>query len=278
MNQPSSPPAWQTRCQEYIGRSETCHDVMAPFASNALLATFNDSPTLTAGDSVPPLFHWLYCNPSPQQRQLKGDGHEQLGRFLPPMQYSHRMWAGSRIEFHEPLRLGTVATRVSYIDSVEFKAGSSGPLGFVHIRHCYMQNDRLCLSDVQTLVYRDSPKIPHTSVAPTARSPQSLDAVSLFRYSALTFNSHRIHYDLDYCREVEHYPHLVVHGPLMATLLQRHLQKAPPARLSHFRFRGLAPVFAGEGFRLHTDAADPNHATLIKADDTPAVSASVSWA
>lgn len=277
---------WRNACNSTIGREETCADALSPMAANCLLATLNDETRLSVGDSMPALFHWLYFNKPVSTNRLKADGHEIQGEFLPPVRYPHRMWAGSRIDFHYSLFLGEPAERRSTIKSIEFKTGSSGSLCFVNVEHVYRQQDRLCITDVHTIVYREETGKPLSSTAASSADPiadsdsQSLDSIVLFRYSALTFNSHRIHYDHDYCRDVEGYPGLVVHGPLMATLLIRHLQASQPQQsLTNFSFRGRAPVFAGEQFRLATESsADTGAASLIKKGGTIAMSATGNWA
>lgn len=279
------PMNWQKECLEYVGRSQIKADKFSPHAANYLLATLNEEPDLSDGDAIPALFHWLYFNGPVRSDNLKIDGHEKLGSFLPPVPYPRRMWAGSKLSFHHPLVLGKKTERCSTIKAIEFKSGSSGPLCFVKVEHVFTQEDKKCLSDLQTIVYRESsgkntlqPEIKETS-GEVGANRQSIDSVVMFRYSALTFNSHRIHYDHKYVREVEGYPGLVVHGPLMATLLMRHAQQQEPSKApSHFSFRGLAPVFEGENFLIESEiSGDDLVASLVKADGTKAVGAVVSW-
>ncbi len=273
---------WRDTCHGFVGRTENRTDNLFPNAANALLATLNDNPNLIIGDPVPSLFHWLYFNEPALTDQLKVDGHEKLGAFLPPVIYPRRMWASSAIDFHDQLLLGEETQRLSTIKSVEFKSGASGELCFVDVEHQYHQRETLCLTDVHTIVYRDiaAMQVP-TSIKKEPNSVQDTDAESLgsivlFRYSALTFNSHRIHYDHDYCRDVEGYPGLVVHGPLMATLMVRHMRKTLSDHpLSNFNFRALAPVFAGDEFTIETEInSGTAKTTLLKADGTKAMCAS----
>ncbi len=272
---------WRDICCGFVGRTQNRTDKLSPYAANGLLATLDDNANLDIGDPLPPLFQWLYFNEPAQTSQLKADGHEKLGVFLPPVLYPRRMWAGSAVEFHEPLLLGEETQRLSTIKSVEFKSGASGELCFVNVEHQYHQREILCLTDVHTIVYREiAPNKAPTSITKETDAVQdthaeSLGSIVLFRYSALTFNSHRIHYDHDYCRDEEGYPGLVVHGPLMATLLVRHMQKTQPDHaLSSFSFRGLAPVFAGDAFTIVTEIKDDTaKSTLMKTDGTKAMSA-----
>lgn len=278
-------PDWHEQCRARIGRTETRFDELSPYAANGMLATLDDAPDLSVGDPLPLLFHWLYFNEPVRSRHLKSDGHEVLGDFLPPVEYPHRMWAGSSVEFHATLRLGKQTTRISTIVSIEFKSGSSGALCFVNVEHQYLQRDILCLTDLQTIVYRESSgnKSWHANsideMPLETANTQRLNSIALFRYSALTFNSHRIHYDLDYCRNVETYPDLVVHGPLMATLIMRHMLEQQQGQLpARFGFRGISPMFAGEGFHIESETvADNTTAELLKLDGKMVMSASAVW-
>ncbi len=272
--------AWQADCLSYVGRTVRMDEDISPARSNALLATFDDQRRLDDGDVLPSLFHWLHFNPAPELQAMKQDGHEKLGRFLPPVKYPRRMWAGSKIAFYRPIRLGASARRVSSVKSVTFKSGASGPLCFVDVEHVISQNAEICISDTHTIVYREPPLASTPDLVPG--NANAIGPVVMFRYSALTFNSHRIHYDADYCREVEGYPGLVVHGPLMATILMRAAEKkAGKDSPKYFSFRGKAPLFAGEGFDVSsriTDSADSTMALdLVKTDGTTSVSAEIQW-
>ncbi|MFK7861348.1 MAG: MaoC family dehydratase N-terminal domain-containing protein [Granulosicoccus sp.] len=272
---------WRDACRGFVGRTRVLTNSLTPANTNGLLATLDDETHLGIGDALPPLFQWLYFNEPAQTRQLAEDGHEKLGIFLPPIEYPNRMWASSAMDFHAPLILGEKTQRLSSIQSVEFKSGSSGELCFVNIEHQYRQQQSLCLTDTQTIVYRENytkktaNSVPDDSHLALADDARSIGSIVLFRYSALTFNAHRIHYDHDYCTQVSGYPGLVVHGPLMATLLARHMQQVQPDnRLSKFSFRGLAPVFADEKFTLTTKVENGiANSSLIKANGTSAMSA-----
>lgn len=225
-----------------------------------LAATLGHSGTgFSAGMELPPLWHWLFFQRPVPQSRLDADGHPQRGDFLPPVRLPRRMWAGSRLEFIAPLHAAKPARQQSEITAISQKQGKSGPLVFVTVSHSISQQDRICLREQQDLVYRDSatasrqPGTVGTAPQPPADYQRTVvaDPALLFRYSALTFNAHRIHYDRDYARDVEHYPGLVVHGPLLATMLLDLWQEHVPGQtLAQFHFRALAPVFDLAPFKL----------------------------
>ena len=237
----------------WVGRNETREDAIDARPIALLSATLDrDDPPPRAGDIVPPLWHWLYFLPVYRQSEVGPDGHATRGGFLPPVPLPRRMWAGSRIEWHRPLTIGATASRHSRIVSVTPKRGQSGELVFVVVRHEISTAAGLALTEEHDIVYRDLAPA-QGERRPTAEKPAPAatwtrrivpDDVLLFRYSALTFNSHRIHYDRRYVTEVEGYPGLIVHGPLLATLLVDLLRRQrPEATLSRFEFRALAPLF-----------------------------------
>ena len=232
----------------WVGREETRTDLLtaAPVAAlNALLD--RDEPMPAAGDAIPPLAHWLYFLPVHRQSQVGPDGHLARGEFLPPVSLPRRMWAGSRLEFIRPLKIGAEATRVSRIKAVSGKQGRSGPLVFVTVRHEISDRAGVALTDEHDIVYRGeggkvADAVPAAEHASWRREIRP-DPVLLFRYSAVTFNGHRIHYDHPYATGVEGYAGLVVHGPLIATLLVDLLRRHEPrAALRTFRFRALRPL------------------------------------
>ncbi len=241
----------------WIGRSETVHDTVQPTPVVALTATL-DHPAapVVAGTPLPPLWHWLYFLPMHRQSQIGPDGHPQRGGFLPPVPLPRRMWAGSQFEFRSPMRVGDRVARSSTIADVSVKDGRTGQLVFVKVRHELRCNDAAepALVEFHDIVYReaqrpdDVPPPPQSAPAGAAwRRELVPDEVLLFRYSALTFNGHRIHYDRRYVTEVEGYPGLVVHGPLIATLLMDLLRRnAPEADVAAFRFKALRPTFDGQ--------------------------------
>ncbi|MFY9510100.1 MAG: MaoC family dehydratase N-terminal domain-containing protein [Rubrivivax sp.] len=237
----------------WIGRREQLVDEVtaAPLAGlSATLDREQDPPPLPGSD-VPPLWHWLYFLPRPLAREIGPDGHPRRGGFLPPVTLPRRMWAGGRLNFHHPLQVGDEITRTSTIGSVAGKSGRSGNLVFVTVRHEIANARGVAVDEEHDIVYRDAPQ-PGASTPPPQAAPMDAaftreivpDDVLLFRYSALTFNGHRIHYDRRYVTEVEGYPGLIVHGPLIATLLLDLLRRQQPAaRVTRFQFKALRPTF-----------------------------------
>jgi 3-methylfumaryl-CoA hydratase len=244
------------RLSEWIGRGETLHDTIAAAPLRELAALLDrDDPEPAPGDGVPPLAHWLYFLPTHRQSELGPDGHARRGGFLPPVPLPRRMWAGSRLEFLRPLTVGTEATRTSTIKDVVVKEGRSGTLVFVTVRHEISDREGLVLSDEHDIVYRGEGASAAAPVAAPAGEAWKRtirpDPVLLFRYSAVTFNGHRIHYDHPYVTRVEGYPGLVVHGPLIATLLvDLLLRSLPRARLTRFSFRAMRPLFDTAPFEV----------------------------
>ena len=238
-------------CRQWLGRTEVRRDVVtaAPLRSLAALLD-RDGAEPREGDPAPPLAHWLYFLPSFRQSDAGPDGHAQRGGFQPPAHtLPRRMWAGSRIEFARPLRVGARIERRSTIAAVTPKQGRSGALLFVTARHEISDEQGLVITDEHDIVYRDDAGRAVADPVPapggeTWRREIRPDPVLLFRYSAVTFNSHRIHYDHPYVTRVEGYPGLVVHGPLIATLLMELLLRSVPgARVRSYRFRALRPLF-----------------------------------
>ena len=248
-----------TDFSEWIGRSETQYDELAATQTLAAAATFDDSIlTQTGVDMIPPLWHWFYFLPRAPQSRLSVDGHPERGTFMPPVPLPRRMFAGSRVTFHAPLRLGVPARRDAVIRSVSVKDGKSGRLAFVTVGYAIRQGDTLCIDEEQDIVYRE----PGAPVAAPAAQPfppaaphawtreVTADSRLLFRFSALTFNAHRIHYDLEYARGEEGYPGLIVHGPLTAVLLANLVRQQSGRPIAAFSFRGLMPLFDLAPFRL----------------------------
>ena len=241
----------------WVGRRETRTDLVTSAPLVALAATL-DRDDAFPDARVPPLHHWLYFLPAAPMYQLGDDGHPARGGFLPPVPLPRRMWAASRVEFHAPLRVGETITRTSEIVDVQAKDGRSGPLVFVKVRHELASGVTPAVTEEQEIVYREHPSPGATSpvprLAPAGAAWQREvrpDPVLLFRYSALTFNGHRIHYDRPYATDVEGYPGLVVHGPLLATLLADLVRRnLPDAVLTRFEFRAVRPVFDGASFQL----------------------------
>ena len=247
--------------KDWIGRTEEVSDSITATPYAALSATL-DRPAERppTGTPLPALWHWLYFLPLFRQSELGPDGHAKRGGFLPPVPLPRRMWAGSQFEFHQPLRIGDALTRTSTIENVSEKSGRSGSLVFVKVRHEIRRAGESegegkialpALTEFHDIVYRQAPA-PGDVAPPPQPAPAGAvwekewvpDDVLLFRYSALTFNGHRIHYDRRYVTEVEAYPGLIVHGPLIATLLldlMRH--QRPDAEIARFEFRAVRPTF-----------------------------------
>jgi 3-methylfumaryl-CoA hydratase len=251
----------------WIGRTETTHDTVTPTPVAALTATL-DHPAapIGPGTPLPPLWHWLYFLPVHRQSELGPDGHARRGGFLPPVALPRRMWAGGRLAFHAPIRVGQDVVRTSTIENVVSKVGRTGPLVFVTVRHDVHADGAAApaLTEHHDIVYRaersqdevEPPPTPAPAGAPWQREIVP-DDVLLFRYSALTFNGHRIHYDRRYVTEVEGYPGLVVHGPLLATLLLDLVRRnAPDAEVTGFRFRAVRPTFDLHPFRVNGEPGD----------------------
>ena len=255
--------------QSWIGRSQTLTDVIAAAQANLMAKTMAVETGPVAepfddGDQLPPGWHWIYFLEADPTHSLGRDGHAKRGGFLPPIRLPRRMWAGSRMRFMAPLHIGDQVTKRSVIERVEEKTGRSGELCFVTVLHEYSRDETVLFVEEQDLVYREEPDpnapVPE-DIMPAASSQVTRTIhphpVWLFRYSALTFNGHRIHYDVDYCRDVEGYPGLIFHGPLTATLLLDLAGELAAGRaLSSFRFKGLSPIFDTGPFTLHGRAED----------------------
>ncbi len=236
----------------WIGREISVHDTASPAPAQALAATL-DNPSGTApGDPLPALWHWLYFLTACPTAELGPDGHPPKGDFLPPVDLPRRMWAGSRLQFVAPLRIAQAMTRRSVIQDITVKQGHSGPLCFVLVRHEVSSGRQLCLVEEQDIVYRPAAGTEPASTSTKSDTPAPAatwarqiapSQVLLFRYSALTFNGHRIHYDRPYATVVEGYAGLVVHGPLIATLLLDLVRRVlPSAALASFSFKAVRPL------------------------------------
>lgn len=242
--------------KDWIGKSEVVEEVVGPVPFSCFQAILSRSDVrLPVGTALTGLWHWLYFNPIYLQSDLDSDGHRKRGGFLPPIQLPRRMWAGSRIAYHSELEIGAKLTRTSVIDDVVEKVGRSGSLVFVKVRHEVSRSGERhsALTETQDIVYREPSNA--TAVPQPARTVPRTgqwkktwvpDSALLFSYSALTFNRHRIHYDLPYATDVEGYDGLVVHGPLLASLLFESMRDALPGRhVTTFEFRAVKPAIAG---------------------------------
>ena len=257
--------------RQWIGRVESRADEVTATPVAALAATLDRAdPPPKAGDPVPPLWHWLYFLPLYRQSEIGADGHAKRGDFLPPVPLPRRMWAGGRLTFLQPLRVGEPVQRTSRIVDVTTKEGRSGPLAFVLVRHDIDGPRGAAIIEEHDIVFRGDSRPGEGSASPP-RAPANAtwtrtlhpDDVLLFRYSALTFNGHRIHYDRRYVTEVEGYPGLVVHGPLIATLLLDLLRRhRPEATVARFSFRASSPLFDTAPFTVNGRPSDDGGRTV----------------
>ena len=264
--------------RSWIGRSETLHDSITATPVAALNATL-DHPAadMPVGTPLPPLWHWLYFLPLHRQSEIGADGHARRGGFLPPVPLPRRMWAGSQFEFRTPIRVGDQVVRKSTIEDVTSKSGRTGPLVFVRVRHELHANGATepALVEFHDIVYREA-QGPADPAPPPQPAPAEAawrrrivpDDVLLFRYSALTFNGHRIHYDRKYVTEVEGYPGLIVHGPLIATLLLDLLRRErPDAEVASFRFKAVRPTFDLHPFQVQGQPGSDGGSVRLWASD-----------
>jgi 3-methylfumaryl-CoA hydratase len=252
--------------QTWQGKSEVLEDLITPAPLRALSATLDrDDPLPVSGSALPPLWHWLFFLPHHRQSEIGPDGHAKRGGFLPPVPLPRRMWAGGRLRWHAPLRVGDEVQRVSTIESVTHKSGRSGDLLFVLVKHDVHNAQGLCLTEEHDIVYRPAAQPGDPVPAPVAAQKQAPwqrditpDDVLLFRYSALTFNGHRIHYDRKYVTYVEGYPGLIVHGPLIATLLVDLVRRHTDRPIRRFEFKALRPTYECADQRLLRVCGEPD--------------------
>ncbi len=255
-----------TDLSAWLGKSQTVVDRMDPGHAARIAVTLG-CPIPELGAVLPPLWHWAFFLETVPIAQTGTDGHPARGSFLPPADNRNRMWAGGRVNFDGGLIVGTEAHKTSTVLAIKEKAGRTGSLLFVTVKHDIVQNDKLVVSEEQDIVYREPspPKLQGTEPAPAAQWKQPVDpsAVLLFRYSAVTFNSHRIHYDYPYVTKKEGYPGLVIHGPLIATLMcQAFVQAHPRATLEHLSYRGLRPLISPTPFDVAGTVTKPGEAKL----------------
>ncbi|MEE9313356.1 MAG: MaoC family dehydratase N-terminal domain-containing protein [Rhizobiaceae bacterium] len=268
----------EARLKQWVGKSESATDTLHPAQARLMQTTLNREASIEVGDPLPPLWHWAYFLSGVPLSGLGRDGHPALGQFLPPVALPRRMWAGGRLTFEKPILLGDTITKTSTIKNVSLKSGRSGALCFVTVEHKFTSEDGTAhITEEHDIVYRedsapDAPK-PKPAEPPkgSARSQTiTPSSVQLFRYSALTFNSHRIHYDREYCKDVEGYPGLIFHGPLTATLLAD--MAAQHAPIKTFNFRAVSPLFDTAPFTINNDgegtywAETPECGLAMKAD------------
>lgn len=268
-----------------IGRSRTQRAVLDAWPAQALRATLDLDP-LDVDTDLPPLWHWLYFLETPSRRRIGPDGHARNGDFLPLLPLPRRMFAGAHSHFHAPLRLGMDTELTETVLDVQDKHGRQGDMVIVSVGYEYRQQGQLCVEERRSFVYLPkaaAPTPPPEDVGPEVQSTAwsldlAVDEVLLFRYSALSFNSHRIHYDAPYAAAAEGYPGLVVQGPLTATLLVEMARRHLDARCTEFEFRATAPVFVGDTLRLRGQP-EADHATLTayRRDGRAAMQATLRW-
>jgi 3-methylfumaryl-CoA hydratase len=261
---------------QWLEKTQHQNDTLTISPATAMAATLDRQLLqFSNGDSLPNLWHWLYFLKPNRLSQLAADGHPEKGDFLPPISLPRRMWASSRLRFHQPLSLGQAASKKSTIKNIQFKQGRSGKLAFVCVAHEISNARGLAITEEQDLVYRGAALA--SAPAPSALNRfQSADfeltvtpdPVLLFRYSALTLNAHRIHYDRDYATAVEGYPALVVHGPLLATFMMELVAREMPDRaVLSFEFRAVQPVFDGPAILICGRLPDEAGRCLLRVEN-----------
>ncbi|MEB0076456.1 MaoC family dehydratase N-terminal domain-containing protein [Pseudomonas sp. CCI3.2] len=255
----------------WLGRTEEAQDQFSRNLIKRIAATFGEDAPVQ-GAALPLLWQWCFFQEPLAESQLGSDGHPARGGFLPPAENRNRMWAGGRIEFIEPLRVGANAQRLSTITHIEEKIGRTGALLFVTVRHDYSQDGRLAIREEQDIVYRE-PNPPKQSSGQALEDGDWRESIEptptlLFRYSAVTFNGHRIHYDYPYVTGIEGYAGLVVHGPMIATLSLRAFCRAnPSARVRHFSYRGERPLITPQLFSVGGRILETGKAQLWAGND-----------
>lgn len=257
--------AVRAACEACIGNTREVSDTLSPEPAAKLDTLLQRTQP---GALLPPTYHWAYFNRAIAHADQGKDMHERTGRFLPAAPFTRRMWASGEVSVLKPLRIGIGAHKRMVVTDVAFKTGSTGEMCFVTVSHQITQEGSLCIDETQTIVYRDRTAPEKALRAPGDPVPEGhfvyTDSM-LFFYSAITHNGHRIHWDRDFCRDVEGYPDLVVHGPLMATGLCEALREGPgPLR---FRYRAVAPVFVTSPVRIDLGPAEwPREGRMIRSD------------
>lgn len=253
--------------RSWIGRSRTDEDLIAVRHALLMAATldYSETPRIREGERLPPLWHWIYFLEALPPGELGPDGHPARGEFLPPVPLRHRMWAGGRVSFAAPVPIGSIVRKESCVLKLDHKTGRSGELVFVTVLHeMKTQQGSLLIREEHDIVYRgDMPPGERSGAPVTAPAAQftkvyTPDSTLLFRYSALTFNGHRIHYDADYCREKEGYENLVIHGPLVATLLAVFAEEVSDRQIRELSYRAISPALLGGPVTLHASMHEEN--------------------
>ena len=274
--------------RQWIGRSSDASDTVTAQLVKGLRSTlFQEIGEPAAGDAAPFTVHWCLAQPVFPMSQLGPDGHPTRGGFLPPVPLPRRMWAGGELEFLDALRVGDEFRRTSRISDITVKTGSTGQLCFVSVEHLVSSPRGTAIRERQDIVYRDMASAPASASARPAPPPPAerhrethrSDPVLLFRYSALTFNGHRIHYDRDYVTRVEGYPGLIFHGPLQAAFIVELAAKLrggkPPKKLS---YRGVQPLFEGSEFSVNgNDNGASMELWVANAEGQPTMKGTAVW-
>ena len=261
----------------WIPKVDSVTELISAAPINKLAATLNEAaPDYQDGDNLPPLWHWIFFIKPVPHAGLGRDGHPKRGEFLPPVQLPRRMFAGMKTDFLHPLIIGAEAERESEVIDINEKSSASGPLVFVRVQNRIRQNGRLCITDEQEIVYREMgapltlPEAKRLPEPPADSWSQDLivDAAMLFRFSAVTFNGHKIHYDRTYAATEEGYPALVVHAPLVAMLLLQLMRKNADKTVNRFEYRAMAPLFDGQPFQLSAveEGADSVNMQVLRSD------------
>jgi 3-methylfumaryl-CoA hydratase len=273
--------------RQWIGRTQEASDIVTAQLVKGLRATlFQEVGEPRTGDAAPFTVHWCLAQPVFPMSMLGPDGHPTRGGFLPPVPLPRRMWAGGELQFIDPLRVGDEATRTSRISDVTVKSGSTGTLCFVAVEHVITTSRGVAIRERHDIVYRDiggapaaAPKAPPPPPVAKHRESHVSDPVLLFRYSALTFNGHRIHYDRDYVTRVEGYPGLIFHGPMQAAFIVELAAKLhngrPPKRLT---YRGVQPLFEGTEFSVNANDKDGGlELWIANTEGQPTMKGTATW-
>ena len=250
-----------TDFNDWVGKSETESGVASAYPANYFTVTLDrDDAPLCDGDELPPGWHYFYFHELVALAATGEDGHRAKGDFMPPLPYPRRMWAGSKMKFQSPILIGEKVTKVITITDIAIKEGRSGKMCFVTtLEEVFGEDGRLTTSETRTQVFRE-PADPNMRPPKPQGAPAAAEwsrtihpsSVLLFRYSALTMNSHKIHFDKDYVRDVEGYPGLLVHGPLTMTLmLDLFRRKMPKARMASLDLRAVSPIYDTMDFTVH---------------------------
>jgi 3-methylfumaryl-CoA hydratase len=277
----------EVNLQDWVGKTEQVKDCIYPTPVRALALTL-DNPHLevSEGAPLPEIWHWLYFLPMVARSEIGVDGHPRRGGFLPPIALERRMWASGQVTFHRDLLIGEEITKTSKILKISEKEGKTGKMVFVTVKHSISSVRGVAIDEEQNIVYLPMPEA-YTPAPPNPapndlewKEEYSVDPVLLFRFSALTFNAHRIHYDIHYAAEVEKYPGLVVHGPLQALLLLEAARKRnPDKKPARYEFRAVRPLFAFDQLRLggRPNAEGGHDLYAINTDNNMTMQATVFW-